>query len=309
VLHPTDPAPTPRALPVPAAPEQTTQIFNQYRRLLFAIAYRMLGSATDAEDMVQEAFVRWLQADEPAVQSPRAYLSTIVVRLCIDHLRLARTQREVYVGPWLPEPLPTGPPPELAGTALLAESLSFAFLIMLENLRPLERAVFLLHEVFDYTYDEIAPVVGKSVANCRQILHRAHEHLGRRQPRFDVSREQQERLTTQFLRASVNGDMQGLLALLADDIVFTGDGGGKTATALRPVRGPDKVARGMLGGLRRMPPGTIPRIEEINGQPAIVGYTEGQPYGVILLDTDGERIHHIYTVLNPDKLRWLVPPS
>jgi RNA polymerase sigma-70 factor (ECF subfamily) len=168
--------------------------------------------------------------------------------------------------------------------------------------------VFLLHEVFDYTYDEIAVIVGKSVANCRQILHRAHEHLGHRRPRFAVSHDQQERLTNQFLRASVNGDMQGLLALLADDIVFTGDGGGKAVTALKPVQGPDKVARGVFGGLRRMPPGTEARIEEINGQPAITGYTDGQPYGVILLDIDGERIRHIYNVQNPDKLHWLVAP-
>jgi RNA polymerase sigma-70 factor (ECF subfamily) len=275
--------------------------------LLFSIAYRMLGSATDAEDMVQEAFVRWLQADATAVQSPRAYLSTVVVRLCIDHLRLARTQREVYIGPWLPEPLPTGAQPDLVGTPLLAESLSFAFLVMLENLRPVERAVFLLHEVFEYSYEEIAAIVGKSVANCRQIFHRAQEHLGQRQPRFDVSREQQERLTTQFMRASLDGDMQGLLALLADDIVFTGDGGGKAVTGLRPVHGPDKVARGMLGGLRRMPFDANGVIIEVNGQLAIVGFHEGRPFGIVLLDTDGERIHHVYTVLNPDKLHWLTP--
>lgn len=290
-----------------APPDPTTQMFNQYRGLLFSIAYRMLGTATDAEDMVQEAFVRWLQADEAAVQSPRAYLSTIIVRLCIDHLRLARTQREVYVGPWLPEPLPTGPHPDLVGTALLAESLSFAFLIMLENLRPLERAVFLLHEVFQYSYDEVAPMVGKSVANCRQIFHRAQEHLGQRQPRYEVSHEQQERLTTQFMRASVTGDMQGLLALLADDVVFTGDGGGKARTGLRPVHGPDKVARGMLGGMRWLPPDTRPAIMQINGQIAIVGFSGDQAVGLVLLDTDGERVHHVYTVVNPDKLHGLKP--
>jgi RNA polymerase sigma-70 factor (ECF subfamily) len=307
VLEVNQPEPARTRPPAPAPPDQTTQIFNQYRGLLFSIAYRMLGSATDAEDMVQEAFVRWLQAGETAVQSPRAYLATIIVRLCIDHLRLARTQREVYVGPWLPEPLPTGPHPDLVETALLAESLSYAYLVMLETLRPLERAVFLLHEVFQYSYEEIAPMVDKSVANCRQIFHRAQEHLGQRQPRYRVSPEQQERLTTQFMQASVNGDMQGLLALLADDVVFTGDGGGKARTGLRPVHGPDKVARGMLGGLRWMPPDTRPQLMEINGQFAIVGFSGDQAYGMVLLDTDGERVHHVYTVVNPDKLRGLAP--
>ena len=152
--------------------------FDQYRGLLFSIAYRMLSSATDAEDIVQEAFIRWMEAGAADVQSPRAYLCSIVVRLCIDQLRSARVQREVYVGPWLPEPVSTTQHPELAQTAIQAESLSFAFLIMLENLKPLERAVFLLREVFEYDYEEIAAIVGKSAANCRQVLHRAHERLG-----------------------------------------------------------------------------------------------------------------------------------
>lgn len=183
---------------------------------------------------------------------------------------------------------------------------SIAFLVMLENLGPLERAVFLLREVFDYDYAEIAAIVGKSEANCRQILHRAHQHLGQHHPRFDVSREQQERITYQFLRASINGDMQGLLSLLADDIVFTGDGGGKAQAGLRPVHGADKVARGMLGGLSKwLPPGVQPRVEEVNGQPAIVGYLDDRPYGVVILDIAGERVRGVYIVLNPDKLHWL----
>ncbi len=266
----------------------------------------MLGSATDAEDIVQDAFLRWIQeSSKEEVQSPRAYFSTIIVRLCIDHLRLTRVQREVYPGTWLPEPLPTSQYSELAETTILAESLSFAFLVMLENLGPLERAVLLLREVFDYDYVEIAGIVEKSEANCRQILHRAHERLGQRQPRFAVSREQQEQITERFLQASANGDMQGLLGLLTDDIVFTGDGGGKVRVGLKPVHGPDKVARGMLGGLRFIPSEVQVRIEEVNKQPAIVGYLEGRPYGVILLEIEGEHIQHIYTVLNPDKLRWL----
>lgn len=286
------------------APDRTAELFNEHRGLLFSIAYRMLGSASDAEDIVQEAFVRWLQADV-AVQSPRAYLSTVVVRLCIDQLRAARIQRERYIGPWLPEPIATAARPDLVETAMLAESLSFAFLVMLEQLGPLERAVLLLREVFDYDYAEIAAIVGKSVANCRQVLHRARERLGQRQPRFDVSPEQQQRLTSEFLSASTRGDMQGLLDLLADEIVFTGDGGGKTPAALNPVRGPDKVARGTLGGLRTLMANMQIRVEQINGQPAIVGYLHDRPYGVVMLEVVNERISNIYAVLNPDKLGWL----
>lgn len=284
--------------------EPAEQIFNQYRWLLFSIAYRILGSATDAEDIVQEAFVRWLEADEEAVQSPRAYLSTVVVRLCLDQLRSARAQREVYVGPWLPEPLPTSQQ-ELSENAALAESLSFAFLVMLENLGPLERAIFLLREVFDYEYAEIAEIVGKSEANCRQILRRARQHLGQRHARFEVSREQQERITAQFLRASTSGDMQGLLNLLTDDVVFTADGGGKAKAGVKPVRGRDKVARGTLSGLRTILSSLQARIEEINGQPAVVGYLNGNLYGVVILDVVDEHVRGIYTVLNPDKLRFL----
>ncbi|HZR44846.1 MAG TPA: RNA polymerase sigma-70 factor [Ktedonobacteraceae bacterium] len=288
-------------------PEAAEHTFNQYRVLLFSIAYRMLGSATDAEDIVQEAFLRWLEARDEAVQSPRAYLSTVVVRLCIDQLRSARVQRELYVGPWLPEPILTGQRQELTETAILAESLSFAFLVMLENLGPLERAVFLLREVFDYDYAEIAEIVGKSEANCRQILHRAHQHLGQRRPRFDVSHEQQERITSQFLQATTSGDMQGLLNLLADDIVFAGDSNGKAQIGTKPVHGPDKVARGMLDGLRRMPFLNLQlRFEEVNGQRAVVGYLDdGRPYVVVLLNIEGERVRSVYVVLNPDKLRWL----
>lgn len=283
--------------------EETTQTFNQYRTLLFSIAYRMLSSATDAEDIVQEAFLRWLEANEKEVQSPRAYLTTIVVRLCIDQARSARAQREVYVGPWLPEPLPTGQEP--GETVTLAESLSFAFLVMLENLNPLERAVFLLREIFEYDYNEIAPIVGKSEANCRQVLHRARQHLGQRRPRFDVSHGEQERITHQFMQAAADGDMKGLLNLLADDIVFTADGGGKARAGLMPIHGPDRVARGMLGTLAKSPAGIQGRVEEVNGQLAIVGYLNGHAYGTLHFEIVGDRIQHIYSVVNPDKLHWL----
>jgi RNA polymerase sigma-70 factor, ECF subfamily len=287
--------------------EDKAAIFQQQRGLLFGIAYRMLGSATDAEDILQEAFLRWLQDPGAPAQSPRAYLTTIVVRLCIDQARSARAQREVYTGPWLPEPLPTGAPAEPADTVILAESLSFAFLVMLERLSPLERAVFLLREVFQYEYSEIAAIVGKSEANCRQILHRAQERLGRRRPRFDVSREQHAAITREFLRASLAGDMQGLLSLLSADIVFTGDGGGKAATALKPVQGPDNVARGSLGSMRRLPAGIEARVEDLNGRPAIVGYLDGRAWGALILDIGAEGVRHVYNVMNPDKLRALRP--
>jgi len=299
----TDPGPAGRIMP-----DTTAELFQQQRGRLFGIAYRMLSSATDAEDVVQEAFVRWLQAGATTVESPRAYLTTIVVRLCLDHLGTARARREVYVGPWLPEPIATGAHPELVETVVQAESLSFAFLIMLENLRPLERAVFVLREVFDYDYAEIAAIVGKSAANCRQLLHRAQAHLGQRRPRGTVSRAQQERITAQFLRASAGGDIQELLTLLAADTVFTGDGGGQAQAGRHSVQGAEKVARGLLGGLRKMPPDLHGQIAEINGQPAIVASWQGRLYGVVLLDILGDQVRHVYLVVNPDKLRWLGPP-
>ncbi|HLI69735.1 MAG TPA: RNA polymerase sigma-70 factor [Ktedonobacteraceae bacterium] len=288
-------------------PEDTAHIFQQYRLLLFSIAYRMLGSATDAEDIIQDAFVRWLQSDDKDIQSPKAYLSTIVVRLCLDQLRSSREQREVYVGPWLPEPIATGQMPELSETAAQAESLSLAFLLMLEKLNPLERAIFLLREVFEYEYGEIAAIVEKSEANCRQIFHRAQQHLGKDRARFSVSREQQERITNRFLQATLNGDIQGLLSLLSDDIISMGDSGGKTAlkAGRMPVYGPDKVARGYLGALRSLPTGVVPRAVEVNGQPAIVGYLDEKPVGAVLFQFENERISRLYYVINPDKLSWL----
>ena len=285
--------------------KNASQTFDQYRILLFSIAYRMLGSAVDAEDIVQEAFLRWLEVNKEGVQSPKAYLSAIVTRLCIDQLRSARMQREVYVGPWLPEPITTNGYQELVETPILAESLSFAFLVMLESLGPLERAVFLLREVFAYDYPEIATIVEKSAANCRQALHRAHQHLHHRRPRFDVSSEQQERITNQFLQASSSGDMQGLLNLLTDDIVLTSDGGGKVRAALKPIYGPDKVARGMLGILSKVPANLHIRIGKLNNYSAFIAYLDDHINSVLLLDIANERIQHIYLIVNPDKLQWL----
>ena len=287
-----------------AGRDATGRVFEEQRSSLFSLAYRLLGSVSDAEDVVQEAFLRWNQDPTRDIRSPRAYLATIVVRLCLDQLRSARAKREVYVGPWLPEPLVTTGRTDLTDGVVLRESLSFAFLLMLENLSPLERAVFVLREVFDYDYPEIAQTVDKSEANCRQVFHRARQHLAERQARFAASYEQTEQITQQFLRATTTGDVQGLLRLLAEDVVSIGDGGGKAAAALQPVRSRERVTRGLVGNLRKAPPDRI-WMEEVNGQPAIVATRAGQPYGVLLLEVQAGQVQRLYSVANPDKLRGL----
>ncbi len=258
----------------------------------------------DAEDCVQEAYVRWQQAVESgeSVQSPMTYLCTIVTRLGIDQWRSARAQRGAYVGVWLPEPLVEPNVPDVAEMAACSESLSMAFFLLLEHLSPVERAVFVLHQVFDYEYAEIAKFVGKSEENCRQIARRAREHLNVHRPHYEVSFEQREQLTHQFLRACVSGDIDGLLVLLTDDVVLHSDGGGKVPAALNPIDGPSKVARSLLGLLRKAPPGFIPRVAMVNGQPGLVNYLNGVPFAVAALDMVEGRIREIDIVLNPDKL-------
>jgi RNA polymerase sigma-70 factor (ECF subfamily) len=280
-------------------------VFQAYRALLFSIAYRMLGNVMDAEDCVQEAYVRWHRAVESgeSVRSPKTYLCTIVTRLCIDQLRSARAQREAYVGVWLPEPLVEPNVPDLAEMAALSESLSMAFFLLLEHLSPVERAVFVLHQVFDYEYSEITEIVGKSEENCRQIVRRARQHLHARRPHDEVSFDQQEQLTHQFIRACASGDMDGLLALLTDDVVLHTDGGGKVRAALNPIDGPSKVARGLLGLLRKAPPGLTLHVARVNGQPGLVNYLNGVPFAVVALDMVEGRIREIDIVVNPDKLQ------
>jgi RNA polymerase sigma-70 factor (ECF subfamily) len=283
--------------------DTTGSVFEEQRRHLFSIAYRLLGTVSDAEDVVQDAFLRWKQDDrQPEIHSPRAYLTTIVVRLCMDQLRSARAKREVYVGPWLPEPLITTGQSDLTDTVVLRESLSFAFLLMLENLSPQERAVFVLREVFDYDYSEIARTVDKSEANCRQVFHRARQRLAERQSRFESNYDQTEQVTEQFMRATATGDVQELLRLLAEDVVSVGDGGGKAAAGLRPVHSRENVSRGLLGNLRKSPPDRV-WIEEVNGQPAIVASQGGRPYGVVLLEVHAGQVQVLYSIVNPDKLR------
>ena len=279
--------------------------FNNYRSLLFSIAYRMLGSAMDAEDMVQEAFLRWQQTPIEDIHSAKAYLTTIITRLCIDHLERAYVQRESYVGAWLPEPISTSA--ESHESIILRESLSIAFLVLLENLAPIERACFLLREVFEYDYADISAMVGKSEQNCRQMVSRAKSHLAERRPRYEVTPEQQSQLLAQFMQSCAEGDMQGLLAILETDIVNWSDGGGKRSAALNLVYGAENVAKLAIGVTRRIPPNAELRIHPVNGQPAIVIYSAGQPYSVTLLDLYEGRVRGLYNILNPDKLRRLPP--
>lgn len=275
------------------------EAFKQHRPLLFSIAYRMLGSVTDAEDLIQETFLRWQQASKTEVRSPKAYLSRIITRLCIDYLRSARLQREQYVGSWLPEPIITQQTREPAEQVELADSLSIAFLVLLESLSPTERAVFLLREIFDYDYPEVGRIVDKSPTNCRQTMRRARQRLASRRPRFAVSRQQQERLTRQFMEACSKGDLQGLLALLAEDITFWSDGGGKVTAALKPLHGSMKVARFLIA-IRRSEilPTPASSLAEINGQPGIINYVNGYPESVVTFEIIENCIQSIYTVRN-----------
>src|SRR5262245_35312958 len=287
------------------ADDRAVTIFEEQRGHLFSIAYRLLGTVGDAEDAVQDAYLRWAAADEDEIRSPRAFLSTVVVRLCTDRLRSAQARHETYVGPWLPEPLATGDRPDLTETVMLRESLSLAFLHLLESLAPPERAVFVLREVFDYDYAEIAQMVGKSAANCRQLFHRARQRLAEHQARFRTSPEQRRQVTEQFMRAASSGDVQTLLDVLAEDVVFVGDGGGKGPGAgVGPARGRDNVARGLVRSLMTFPPERV-WLEEVNGGPAVVATRDGRLYGLVELDIRDGLVAALYAVVNPDKLRRL----
>ena len=278
------------------------QIFDEARPQLFAIAYRMLGTVMEAEDMLQEAFLRWQRAAAEEIASPKAYLSTIITRLCIDHLRSAQVQREDYIGPWLPEPLVTDVSAMPHGALALTESLSMAFLVILESLKPVERAVFLLREVFDYEYVEIAEMVGKSEVHCRQLVSRARRYVAERRPRFEVPLEQQQQAVDQFMQALSGGDVEGLLTVLAEDVVWTSDGGGMRGIAQKPIYGAEKVARFALNFRRVAPENVATRLLEINGRPGIATYIDGQPFSVFAFDVVEGRIVVIRAMVNPAKL-------
>jgi RNA polymerase sigma-70 factor (ECF subfamily) len=280
---------------------------------MFSIAYRMTGSASDAEDIVQEAFLRLTRVlhDGASIDSPKAYLATVTTRLAISHLRSARVRRESYVGAWLPEPLLADPDSDPAERAEMSDSLSMAFLVLLESLTPTERAVFLLHEVFGYDYKEIAGITGKSETNCRQILVRARHHVDDGKPRFDASREQRDQVARRFFEAAGGGDLSGLLELLAPDVVMVGDGGGKAWATAQPVSGAERVAR-LLFGLYRRAPKLGVRVEPayVNGQPGAVTYDpQDRIVNVFALDIADGRVQTIRSILNPDKLHHLGPVS
>lgn len=291
--------------------DDRTAIFTSTRPLLFSIAYRMLGSVADAEDLVQDTYLRWRQAPEIEVREPRAYLATIVTRLAINQLRSARSQRESYVGPWLPEPLVTENASDPSEPVELAESLSMAFMVMLERLSPIERAVLLLRDVFDFDYAEIAQIVDRSEANCRQLLTRAKKHMGAREARFEVDRAQADRLMQQFTEAASAGDMEGLLAVLAEDITLWADGGGKAkGAALRPIHGADAVARFSAGVIRHFVPAErVLRPTRVNGEPGFIVYASGKPLAAMILHIRDGRIQTIYAIANPDKLRKVGEPA
>jgi RNA polymerase sigma-70 factor (ECF subfamily) len=277
--------------------------FNQYRGLLFSVAYRMLGSVADAEDMLQETFLRWQQAAAGEVQSARAYLVTIITRLCINQLNSARVRREEYVGEWLPEPLVSDPESDPMGLVKVDESLSMAFLFLLERLTPMERAVFLLREVFDYEYAEIAGALGQTEANCRQILRRARQHVGDVRRRFDASARAHSDLLGRFIKATRSGDLQGLVNMLADDVVLHTDGGGKAAALPHEVHGAEAVATTILKRMGSdVPRDAVSRLARINGDPGFVGYVNGKVFSAITLDVQEGRIQGIYIVTNPEKL-------
>ena len=292
---------------------RVTDLYEELRPYMFAIAYRMVGSVSDAEDIVQEAFLRFHRAtsDGEVVETPKAYLSAVTTRLGIDHLRSARVRRESYVGQWLPEPLLTDEGSDVAQHAETADSLSLAFLVLLESLSPVERAVFLLREVFGYGYDEIARVVGKSEDNCRQIAVRARRQVDAKKPRFEASRQRKEELARRFFAAAAEGDAEGLLGLLAADVVAYGDGGGKAPAFPQPVFGRERVTRLLLGGSERARQLRVSTLQpaEINGQPGAVFFDpEGQPVLVVSLDIADDQVQAVRAVSNPDKLSHVRHP-
>jgi RNA polymerase sigma-70 factor (ECF subfamily) len=278
--------------------------FDRHRRLLFTVAYQMLGSVADAEDVVQDAWLRWSAADRGDVADARAYLVQVTSRLALDRLRSARVRRETYVGPWLPEPLLTETAAGPEDTVELGEQVSLALLVVLETLSPLERAVFVLRDVFGMPVPEVAAALGRSEAAVRQVAHRAREHVEARRPRFDADRRAQREVTERFLAAALGGDVESLLAAMAPGVVLVSDGGGRVKAARRPIEGADKVARFLaaVGPLGAELPGLRVEVTEVNGAPAVVARTDAGPYMALqLLLVDGLVAQVLY-IGNPEKL-------
>ena len=285
--------------------------YEDLRPLLFSIAYRMVSSVSEAEDIVQESFLRIHRAESEGekIESPKAYLAAVATRLSIDHLRSARVRREQYVGQWLPDPLLTDTAPDAAAQTEAADSLSMAFLVLLESLTAVERAVFLLREVFDYDYGAIARIVERSEDNCRQLYVRARKHIDQGRPRFEASREQRDELAQKFFAAAEQGNTQALVEMLAADVVVYGDGGGKVPSWPRPIYGRESVAKLMVGVLARVAAvnGSL-QPTHINGQPGVIFMdADGRIGSVMTLDIANDVVQTIRGVVNPDKLGHIGP--
>jgi RNA polymerase sigma-70 factor (ECF subfamily) len=281
-------------------------VFEQIRRRLFAVAYRMLGTKVDAEDIVQEAYLRWHQATTEEVRSPEAWLVTVVTRLSIDRLRKLSVEREAYTGPWLPEPLVNhgfrSPQEDLE----LASDVSIAYMVLLERLAPMERAAFLLHDVFDCAYPAIAGILRKSESACRQVVHRARERVHSDRPRFRPDEADRRKLIEQFMTAANAGDEFTLLSLFKEDATLTSDGGGVVPAARKVVHGRSRITRLFLLLARKLRGRLTQTIVQINGEPGLAFFLDGAPFSITAFDTDGTSILAVYNVLNPDKLRGLV---
>lgn len=285
--------------------ETVTDVFEEHRPVLIGVAYRMLARIADAEDVVQEAWLRWSAASREDVREPRAFLVRIVTRLAIDRLRQLGARREAYVGPWLPEPLVTdfGPTvPDTAEQAVLADSVSVAVLVVLESLSPLERAVFVLREAFGFPYAEIAATLDRTEAAVRQLAGRARQHVEERKPRYEVDPAQRRDLTERFLAAAAGGDIAALLTLLAPDARLVGDSGGKSKAPLRILRSADKVGRFLFAVAHGQIPDLSIRFLELNGGPAVLVLSGGKPDSVVQVEVRDGVIQCVYIIRNPDKL-------
>jgi RNA polymerase sigma-70 factor, ECF subfamily len=274
--------------------------FEEHRSLLFTIAYEITGTVTDAEDVLQESYLRWSAVDSDRIGNQRAYLAKTVTRQALNSLRTSQRRREDYIGPWLPEPVVTVP--DVAEDAVLADSLSFAVLVVLESLSPEERAVFVLREVFDFPYSEIAEATGKTLPAVRQLAHRAKEHVEARQPRFEVDAQRQKAVTDRFIAATLGGDVQTLMDVLAPGAVLLSDGGGKASAARRPVVGADHVARFLLGIASKPLPRMRVEMSSLNGMPAILIYSGDTIDLAVMVESSNEHVTGLYLVRNPDKL-------
>ena len=298
----------------PLYDRDSARVFDEHRALLISVAYRMLGSVTDAEDTVQEAWLRWSGVNPSDVRDPRAFLVRVTTRLAIDRLRRAKTRRESYVGPWLPEPILTGR--DVAEDVALAESVSMAMLVVLETLSPLERAVFVLREAFGMSYAEIANVLGRKVEAVRQLGHRARNHVQERRSRFDADQSEQRRVTERFLETTSTGDLEGLMAVLAPEVTLVADGGGRALAPRRPVRGAEKVARFLLAvateermarflrsvGSEPVAANLRVHVSQVNGGPGILVVSGAKPISALVLDVSEGVVRTIHLVANPEKL-------